>query len=56
LDRYLTELLGLTVLAVAATCAALLHGSELFTWVFAISAGLGGSEIIRRAVDVEHNS
>jgi hypothetical protein len=47
-------LFGLTALAIAATCTALLHGSVLFTWVFAFAAGLGGSEIIRCVLNIEH--
>jgi hypothetical protein len=54
LDRHLSELFVLTSVAVVATCAALAHGSPVFTWVFAFSAGLGGSEIIRWALNIEH--
>jgi hypothetical protein len=48
MTKDLSELLGLTGLAVAAGCAAYAHSSLLFAAVFALAVGLGGAEILSR--------
>jgi hypothetical protein len=45
------ELFVLTTLALIATGAAVADGSVVFTVIFAISSGIGGFEIMRRAVE-----
>jgi hypothetical protein len=44
----LKELVCLTCLAVLAGYAAIAQESVFFTTVFAVAAGLGGAEIVRR--------
>jgi hypothetical protein len=51
MDRSSAELLVLTILALIGTCAAVADNSVVFTVIFAISAGVGGFEIMRRAVE-----
>jgi hypothetical protein len=51
MDRSSAELLVLTILALIGTCAAVFDNSVVFTVIFAISTGIGGFELMRRAVE-----
>jgi hypothetical protein len=49
----LSELLWLTGLAIVAGCAAFADDSLLFTAVFSLAVGIGGTEILSRTFNLD---
>jgi hypothetical protein len=47
---HLIELGGLTLLSLTGMTVALAHESALFVCIFAVTFGLGGAELVRRAL------